>query len=119
MPSLLCLFFKEIKAKPLVGSELAAAIWVFAYASPKSRSKPMTSPVDFISGPSKTSTFGNLLNGNTASFTAYIFLFLFIKLKFDSFFPVIITEAILAKGMPVAFETKGTVLLALGLTSIT
>jgi len=35
----------------------------------KSRSIPITSPVDFISGPSTTSTPGNLTNGNTASFT--------------------------------------------------
>ena len=38
----------------------------------KSLSNPITSPVDFISGPSKTSTLGNLLNGNTASLTANI-----------------------------------------------
>ena len=30
---------------------------------------PITSPVDFISGPRITSTPGNLINGNTASFT--------------------------------------------------
>jgi hypothetical protein len=33
------------------------------------RSMPMTSPVDFISGPSTVSTPGNLMNGNTGSFT--------------------------------------------------
>ena len=40
-----------------------------AKAQPKSASIPMTSPVDFISGPNSTSTPGNLLNGNTDSFT--------------------------------------------------
>ena len=34
---------------------------------------PMTSPVDFISGPSMVSTPGNLLNGNTASLTEICF----------------------------------------------
>ena len=71
-------------------------------ARPKSLSNPITSPVDFISGPSKTSTFGNLLNGNTASFTANIFLFLFVKLNFDNFSPAITLEAIFAKGIPLA-----------------
>ena len=41
------------------------------------------------------------------------------QLNFASFFPVITIDAILANGIPVALETKGTVLLALGLTSIT
>jgi len=59
------------------------------------------------------------LNGKTASFTANMFLILIIKLNFDNFSPTIILEAILAKGIPLAFETKGTVLLALGFTSIT
>ena len=39
--------------------------------------------------------------------------------KFDNFSPAIILEAIFATGRPVAFETKGTVLLALGFTSNT
>ena len=75
--------------------------------------------MDFISGPNKTSTFGNLLNGKTASLTANIFLFLFFKLNFDNFSPAIILDAILANGIPLAFDTNGTVLLALGFTSIT
>ena len=37
--------------------------------APKSASMPMTSPVDFISGPRIVSTPGNLMNGNTASLT--------------------------------------------------
>jgi len=37
----------------------------------------------------------------------------------DNLSPDIILEAIFARGIPLAFETKGTVLLALGLTSIT
>jgi hypothetical protein len=38
-------------------------------ASAKVRPTPITSPVDFISGPRMVSTPGNLTNGNTASFT--------------------------------------------------
>ncbi len=41
-----------------------------AKARPKSVSKPMTSPVDFISGPRIRSTPGKRANGNTASLTA-------------------------------------------------
>ena len=38
--------------------------------SPNVLEMPMTSPVDFISGLKKIDSSGNLLNGNTASFTA-------------------------------------------------
>ena len=79
----------------------------------------MTSPVDFISGPSKRSLFGNLLKGKTASFTANIFFVLLFKLNLDNFSPAITLDAILAKGRFFALDTNGTVLLALGLTSIT
>jgi hypothetical protein len=40
-------------------------------------------------------------------------------LYLESFSPVIILEAIFARGNPFALDTKGTVLLALGFTSIT
>ena len=79
----------------------------------------MASPVDFISGPNKTSTSGNLLKGNTASLTAKVFLFFFLRLNLDNFSPAITLEAIFATESPVAFDTNGTVLLALGLTSRT
>src|SRR3712207_8977322 len=36
---------------PLSGNRLPAAIWLFANASPKVRSTPITSPVERISGP--------------------------------------------------------------------
>ena len=63
----------------------------------------MTSPVDFISGPSIGSAPGNFIKGNTASLTE----------KYDgneyfgypmslSFFPTMTSAAILARGMPVA-----------------
>ena len=94
-------------------------------ASPKVRPAPITSPVERISGPRIGSTPGNLLNGNTASLT----------LKYGgitsrgaapsapfcpaSVWPTMQRAAILASGWPVAFETKGTVREARGLTSST
>ena len=41
---------------PEVGSDPNAAAWALANARPKSASMPITSPVDFISGPSTVST---------------------------------------------------------------
>ena len=46
----------ETNTLPDVGSGPNAAAWAFANARPKSASKPITSPVDFISGPSTVST---------------------------------------------------------------
>jgi hypothetical protein len=63
----------ETKMPPLAGSvgkRDAAAIWLLAKAISKERSIPMTSPVERISGPSTTSTPGNLLKGKTDSLTA-------------------------------------------------
>ena len=59
------------------------------------------------------------MKGKTASFTANIFFVLLLKLNFDKFSPAITLDAILAKGRFFALDTNGTVLLALGLTSIT
>ena len=61
--------------RPEVGSDPNAALWALANAVPKSASRPITSPVDFISGPRIVSTWRpsgilNRLNGITASFTA-------------------------------------------------
>ena len=121
IPTISCLWVSltDKNANPLVGKELEAAIWLFAIAIPKSSSKPITSPVDFISGPRRTSLSGNLLNGNTASLTANLLLVLYFSLYFDKFSPAIILDAIFAKEIPFAFDTNGTVLLALGFTSIT
>ena len=119
IPSFLWESFNEINARPFIGKELADAIWLFAKAIPKFLSNPITSPVDFISGPNNKSLLGNLLKGNTASLTAYIPFDLSFRLKLDNFSPDITRDAILASGKPLALETNGTVLLALGFTSIT
>ena len=80
----------------------------------------MTSPVDFISGDKKTFCLGNLSNGKTGFLTA-INPFCLLLTKFISLilFPIVILAAILANGISITLLTKGTVRLALGLTSIT
>ena len=55
---------------PPAGSITPAPSWDLAKARSKLASRPITSPVDFISGPRMVSTFGKRANGNTASFTA-------------------------------------------------
>ena len=77
----------------------------------------MTSPVDFISGPNIVSTFGNLLKGNTGSLIEMYSFLLSLKSLLFNFLPIATFSAILTTGFPVAFATKGTVLLLLGLTS--
>jgi hypothetical protein len=62
-------FLTVITTVPLVGRREPAPSWLLSMASPKVRPTPITSPVDFISGPRMGSTPGNLLNGNTASLT--------------------------------------------------
>ena len=79
---------------------------------------PMTSPVDFISGPSRVSTLANLSKGKTASFTAQCFSSVSPVIPRSSrLMPSINLVASLAKGTPVALLTKGTVLDARGFTS--
>ena len=84
----------------------------------------MTSPVDFISGPSTVSTPGKRANGNTASLTPIWraapgskFCGASSKLASDS--PAMMRAAILATGRPITLATNGTVREARGLTSST
>ena len=63
-------FATDTNTVPLVGRPAPVETSAFASAIPGSRSIPMTSPVDFISGPSTVSTPGNRPNGRTAAFTA-------------------------------------------------
>ena len=59
----------ETKTVPERGSREPPPIWLLAKAISKELSSPITSPVDFISGPSTVSTPGKRAKGNTASFT--------------------------------------------------
>lgn len=81
---------------------------------------PITSPVDFISGPRTMSTPGNLGHGKTASFTQW-WLGSTSSVKPSSFsvLPAITLAASFASGMPIALETNGTVRDARGFTSMT
>ena len=79
---------------------------------------PITSPVDFISGPKIGSTLGNLSNGSTASLTKNIFSgSLFENPSSFKLFPTIVFAATFTRELPIHFEIKGTVLDALGFTS--
>jgi hypothetical protein len=80
---------------------------------------PSTSPVERISGPSSGSTSGNMLKGNTASFTPKCLMVFGVMSKSLSFLPRIIWVAILAMGILYTLETRGTVREALGFASRT
>jgi hypothetical protein len=116
----LSVFFTLMNTLPLRGSFCDAPACALAIARPKVLSMPMTSPVDFISGPSNVSTPMNFMKGNTVSLT----------LMRDgdtswvtpislSLLRTMTLAAILAKGTPVALLTKGTVREARGFTSST
>ena len=60
---------------PFSGSIKLAAINAFAAADSKSLSIPITSPVDFISGPKKVSTPDNFDIENTGALTPIKFCF--------------------------------------------
>ena len=106
-----------MKTVPLTGSMVPAPSWDLAKARAKSWSRPMTSPVERISGPSRISTPGKRANGNTASLTAVCGGLGPASGKLFSLSPAITRAAILAMAVPVALATKGTVRLARGLTS--
>ena len=111
----------EMKALPLAAGIFSPApICAFMNASPKVAPVPITSPVDFISGPRIGSTPGNLLNGNTASFTLKnLGTISSVKPSSCNVLPVITRAATAAKEVPMHLETNGTVREARGFTSIT
>src|SRR5688572_9147957 len=109
-----------MKATPVFGNTDPALICALTYALPKESSVPITSPVDFISGPRMVSTPGNRENGNTGDFTQYCDTFSSAgRLNSFSFRPTINRAAIFASGTPVALLTNGTVREARGFTSST
>ncbi|SIN28720.1 Uncharacterised protein [Mycobacteroides abscessus subsp. abscessus] len=125
----------ETKMVPSLGSDPYAAVWLLANALPKSASIPITSPVDFISGPSRESTplpsaLRNRWNGSTASLTATgapgneVAPSPSAGSRPSSRRPAMVAPNMmrahaLAKGTAVALETNGTVRLARGLASRT
>ena len=128
-------FATETKTLPAVGSEPYAAACDLANARPNPASMPITSPVDFISGPSSESSplpagVRNRLNGSTASFTEIGAVAgseppsptdgSRPSSRSDAMLaPSMIRAAALASGTAVALETNGTVREARGFASST
>ena len=87
---------------------------------PKLPAPPITSPVDFISGPRIVSTPGNRTNGNTGLFTnTPAGVRSSVTPSSASDLPDITRAATCASGTPFAFDRYGTVRDARGLTSST
>src|SRR5450631_342000 len=113
-------FFTLTKTLPAVGNLTPAPSCDLRNASANVSPTPITSPVDFISGPRMVSTPGNLMNGNTASFTEKYGGAISPWMPWlASVWPTMQRAAILASGRPVALDTNGTVRDARGLTSST
>ena len=105
---------------PPSGSRCPTASCALANATPKVVEPPITSPVDFISGPRIVSTPGNRTNGNTGLFTKTPATSMsLVKPSSASVRPAITLRAIFASGTPDAFERYGTVREARGFTSST
>ena len=109
----------ETNTVPLTGTFEPAPSWLLAKAMSKERSRPMTSPVERISGPSSTSTPGKRAKGKTASLTPTWSSAAGLSPKLARLSPAMIRAAILAIGWPMTLATKGTVREARGLTSST
>ena len=110
------------RMEPFSGNLKLAAIKALVIADSKSWSIPMTSPVDFISGPRYVSTPVNLDIENTGAFTPTISGAEYRPVPypmFDNWLPSMDFTARLTIGTPVTLEIKGMVLLDLGFTSIT
>ena len=117
--SLLSALLTEIKAVPFLGTVYPSDCIAFKNATPTLSLIPITSPVDFISGPKKTFSSLNFLNGSTAFLTAICLCLIFFNPKSFNFFPTDNCAAILANGILPYLLTKGTVLLDRGFTSNT
>ena len=116
----LSLLFTLMKTQPRSGRRWPAAIIALPKAAPKLSAPPITSPVDFISGPRMVSTPGKRTNGNTGLFTnTPAARRSSTRPSSASVRPAATRAAILAIGTPVAFEMYGTVREERGLTSST
>ena len=110
----------ERNALPFSGRRIPAPSAAFRNARPKPRSRPMTSPVERISGPRIVSTPSNLRNGKTGALienprTGGSS----VRPTSGSVCPRQRRAARRAKGTPVVFATNGTVREARGFTSRT
>ena len=107
---------------PYCGTLMFEATKALYKAFGKVASEPITSPVDFISGPSSESTSGNFVNEKIGAFTWTISSAgtrPVSKPISANFSPNITRVASCANGIWVTFEMNGTVREARGFTSIT
>ena len=96
----------EKKTRPAEGNGCPAASCALAKARPNPSATPITSPVDFISGPRIVSTPGNLMKGKTGDFTKWQDTASSSgRANSESLRPTIRRAAILARGTPVALLT--------------
>ena len=116
----LSLLLTLMNTQPFSGRLCPALIIALPNAAPKLSDPPMTSPVDFISGPRIVSTPGNRTNGNTGLFTnTPAASRSSTRPSSASVRPAATRAAIFAIGTPVAFEMYGTVRDERGFTSST
>ena len=108
-----------MKTDPSRGSTTPAAACALPKAVGKSAAMPITSPVDFISGPRIESAPAKRANGSTASFTLTCSGSPSGRSWSAIFSPSIRRAATFASGTPIALETNGTVRRARGFASIT
>ena len=112
--------FTDRKAVPSSGRWWPAPCQALAKARPKSSAAPITSPVDFISGPSTGSTPASRRNGNTGALTNTPGTGgSSVKPTSSRLAPAITRAASLTSGTPTALAMNGTVREARGLTSST
>ena len=105
---------------PLRGRLVPPPIWLLAKAISNEPSMPITSPVDFISGPEHGVDAGEAREGEHGFLHRAVLVGRRrSSLKLASFSPAMTRAAILATGMPITLATKGTVREARGLTSST
>ena len=110
--------FSETNTPPDIGSICPAPIWLLPNAIAKSRSMPITSPVERISGPEHRIDAGEagerehrLLDRDVAELRPAS------SPKPASGLPAMMRAAMPATGRPITLATNGTVRLARGLTS--
>ena len=108
-----------MKTVPSRGRAMPAADWALPKAVGKSAAIPITSPVDFISGPSTESAPAKRANGSTASLTLTWSPGASGSSWSARASPSISRQAILASGAPIALDTNGTVREARGFASRT
>ena len=110
----------ERNARPAAAAGGRRAIQALAKAPPNSALMPITSPVDFISGPSSGSTPGKRRNGKTGALTKTAGTAgSSVKPTSARLCPAITRQAIATSGTPTALAMNGTVREARGFTSST